>query len=181
MFCLSNPVKDAPGQKRRRPLRFWQALWLGLAMCVPVMDAASAAAPVAQIISLKGNVFVVRAGKTLPLKARTPLQSGDVVKTAANATVQLRLRDKSTLTLGPNSEQSLDELDDLAEESSSNEAYDVLRGITGAATKANSKGFETTSKPTATAGKRGWSSDEEDAAKKPLDDRTRRLLTPSGF
>ncbi len=69
---------------------------------------ASAADLAAQVILAKGQVSAVSTlGKTRTLERRSKIYSGEVIKTGANGSVQLRFIDKALMTIKPGSELSI--------------------------------------------------------------------------
>jgi hypothetical protein len=78
------------------PIRLAPA-WLVLAFSL------SAAADIGQIKTSKGQVSVERAGQVLPGEVGTRLEVADVLKTGADGTVGITMRDNSLLSAGPNS------------------------------------------------------------------------------
>ena len=69
---------------------------------------ASAADLAAQVILAKGQVSAVSTlGKTRTLERRSKIYSGEVIKTGANGSVQLRFIDKALMTIKPSSELSI--------------------------------------------------------------------------
>src|ERR1017187_7372976 len=65
-------------------------------------------ADVGQIKVAKGQVSVDRMGKSLPAQVGMLLEPADVVKTGADGSVGITMRDNSLLSAGPNSILSLD-------------------------------------------------------------------------
>ncbi len=72
------------------------ALALGLALT-------TARAEVGQIKVAKGQVSVDRKGQTLSGQVGMPLEAADVLKTGADSSVGITMRDNSLLSAGPNS------------------------------------------------------------------------------
>jgi hypothetical protein len=68
----------------------------------------AASADVGQIKVAKGRVTVDRNGQELPGQVGFLLESADVVKTGADGSVGITMRDNSLLSAGPNSILSLD-------------------------------------------------------------------------
>ncbi len=67
-----------------------------------------AAEDVGQIKVAKGQVSVDRGGRALPAQVGMGLAAADVVKTGADGSVGITMRDNSLLSAGPNSVLSLD-------------------------------------------------------------------------
>ncbi len=86
----------------RRSVRGWPvvaaALWLGL----------PAHADVGQIKVATGQVFVDRNGQSLPGRVGLVLEADDVLRTGADGSVGITMRDNSLLSAGPNSFLSLE-------------------------------------------------------------------------
>ncbi len=57
----------------------------------------------------KGDVVVVRAGQSIPLKVGDRLYQKDTIRTGTDSTVGFILEDNTVLSLGPNSELVIDE------------------------------------------------------------------------
>ena len=86
----------------RRLVRGWPvvaaALWLGL----------PAHADVGQIKVATGQVFVDRNGQSLPGRVGLVREADDVLRTGADGSVGITMRDNSLLSAGPNSILSLE-------------------------------------------------------------------------
>jgi len=87
-------------------LRRWMPLVLLLACA-----AAGAADDVGEIKVARGQVSVDRGGQSLPAQVGMALAAADVVKTGADGSVGITMRDNSLLSAGPNSVLSLDRFD----------------------------------------------------------------------
>lgn len=70
--------------------------------------AVPARADVGQIKVAKGQVSVDRKGQSLPGRVGLPLEADDVVRTGADGSVGITMRDNSLLSAGPNSILSLE-------------------------------------------------------------------------
>ena len=82
---------------------------LPLALALVLAGAsAGAAEDVGQIKVAKGQVSVDRSGRALPAQVGMGLAAADVVKTGADGSVGITMRDNSLLSAGPNSVVSLD-------------------------------------------------------------------------
>jgi hypothetical protein len=77
--------------------------WLALALAV----ALPAAADIGQIKTRKGQVSVERKGQQLPAEVGMQLEAADTLKTGADGSVGITMRDNSLLSAGPNSILSL--------------------------------------------------------------------------
>jgi hypothetical protein len=69
---------------------------------------AAAADSVGEIKIAKGEVVVDRGGKPMAAQVGMPLAAADVLKTGADGSVGVTMRDNSRLSAGPNSVLSLD-------------------------------------------------------------------------
>jgi hypothetical protein len=87
-----------------RPL----ACALPLALLLP---AAQAADEVGQIKVARGQVSVDRGGRALPAQVGMELLAADVVKTGADGSAGITMRDDSRLSIGPNSVLALERFD----------------------------------------------------------------------
>src|SRR5262245_20104481 len=92
-------MKSAPS--RPVPLR---CAWVALALAV----ALPAMAIIGQIKTRKGQVSVERKGQLLPADVGMPLEAADTLKTGADGSVGITMRDNSLLSAGPNSILSLE-------------------------------------------------------------------------
>jgi hypothetical protein len=86
--------------------RVWQRL-LAVAWIAGMVPPAIAA-EIGQIKVAKGPVTIERGGQSLPAAVGMRLQTADVVKTGADASVGITMSDDSLLSAGPNSVLSLD-------------------------------------------------------------------------
>jgi hypothetical protein len=87
------------------PARFCRGLLgtaTGIALALP------AHADVGQIKVATGQVFVDRKGQSLPGRAGLVLEADDVLRTGADGSVGITMRDNSLLSAGPNSIVSLE-------------------------------------------------------------------------
>ena len=69
------------------------------------------AADIGQVKVVKGTVTIDRAGQSVAAAVGTAVQSGDVVRTAADASVGITMIDDTLLSAGPGSVLTLDRLD----------------------------------------------------------------------
>ena len=79
---------------------------LGVATAIAL--ALPARADVGQIKVATGQVFVDRKGQSLPGRVGLPLEADDVLRTGADGSVGITMRDNSLLSAGPNSILSLE-------------------------------------------------------------------------
>jgi hypothetical protein len=78
------------------------------ALMALLSTATHAADDVGEIKVAKGEVIVDRGGKTMAAQVGMPLAAADVLKTGADGSVGITMRDNSRLSAGPNSVLSLD-------------------------------------------------------------------------
>ena len=74
-----------------------------LAAILFLASAAVLAADAGEIKVVNGSAYLERAGERLQLKAGMPVREADVVVTGANGTVGITFADNSLLSIGPNS------------------------------------------------------------------------------
>jgi len=86
-------------------------LWVGLSLMVLVAAAAGAQEWAGKITELEGQVSVVRAGQTLPVKMNSAILPGDDIVTAANSRVKIWFRDQSVITLAEKSSFKVEALE----------------------------------------------------------------------
>ena len=72
---------------------------------------AAFAADIGQVKTAKGPVTIERAGQSLPVTVGMRVQTADVVKTGADASVGITMVDDTLISAGPNSILSLDRWD----------------------------------------------------------------------
>ena len=85
---------------------------IGLAATLLGVAAGTASAtdePVGYVKTVSGEVHAISAGQAVRVAVGSPLTAGSTLKTAANASVGISLRDNTLLSLGPNSEFKLTE------------------------------------------------------------------------
>jgi hypothetical protein len=106
----------------------------------------------------EGTVQIIRDGKPMPADIGTAVRAGDTVKTEKDSSVGLMLKDESRMSLGPNSQMSLDKFGFNANTYQGNMLVSVLKGtfamISGLVVK-NNPGAALIKTPTSTAGIRG--------------------------
>jgi hypothetical protein len=86
----------------------WVVLVIALFMTSIAAGVAQAADGIGQAVKVRGEAVVERSGSAQPLKAGSPLQLRDVIRTGAKARVQIQFSDGSVVTLGENSGLSID-------------------------------------------------------------------------
>jgi len=74
-----------------------------LAAILFLASAAAVAADAGEIKVVNGSAYLERAGERLQLKAGMPVREADVVVTGANGTVGITFAHNSLLSIGPNS------------------------------------------------------------------------------
>jgi hypothetical protein len=72
----------------------------------PVLAQQPAAAGRVKVVS--GNAFIVRGEKTIPAKPGQPVFASDTLRTGADGSLGVTLKDATRLSLGPSSEARLD-------------------------------------------------------------------------
>jgi hypothetical protein len=77
--------------------------------CLVASPALAQSAPAGRIKAASGTVFVVRQKAAIPAKIGQPLMEGDGLRTGADGQVAITLQDETRVSLGPNSEISLDQ------------------------------------------------------------------------
>lgn len=84
--------------------------WPGIVLACLLAGFASLApaAGIGQVKTLKGQVTIERAGKALPAAIGTRLEAADIVRTGADGAAGIAMNDSSLLSIGANSEISLD-------------------------------------------------------------------------
>ena len=136
-----------------------RVLLASLAVLCLVATGASYAQSVAGVVKKKeGTVEIVRNGKSIPVEIGSTVEAGDTVKTSKDSAVGLMLKDSSRMSLGPNSEMSLDKFGFNANTYSGNLLVSVVKGtfamISGLVVK-NNPANSMIKTPTSTAGIRG--------------------------
>lgn len=81
-------------------------LTLALTMASPALGQEPAVAGRVKVAS--GSVFIVRAGTTLPARAGQVVFEADALRTGADGRIGVTLKDDTRVSLGPDSEASLD-------------------------------------------------------------------------
>ena len=76
-----------------------------------------------------GSVFIVRANNTMPAKAGQDVYEADTLKTGADGSVGITLKDDTRLSLGPNSEIRLDRFAFAPAEGRMGFVLKVVRGV----------------------------------------------------
>ena len=79
-----------------------------LAAILFCVSAAAVAADAGEIKVVQGNAYLERAGERLALKVGMPVREADVVVTGSNGTVGITFADNSLLSIGPNSNFTLE-------------------------------------------------------------------------
>lgn len=65
--------------------------------------------PIGKTKTSKGDVFVIRAGKQIPVSVGAKLFQNDIIRTGAASSVGIIFEDNTVLSLGPDSEIIIDE------------------------------------------------------------------------
>jgi hypothetical protein len=75
-----------------------------------LVTSASAEAPrIAQVKTVRGDAFIVRAGQRLPAQPGDPLYESDVVTTGPGSTIGFTFIDNTVFSAGPESEVALEQ------------------------------------------------------------------------
>jgi hypothetical protein len=82
--------------------RNWLGVVVAAAVCLPAW------AEIGQIKVLRGSVTVERQGQALPARVGLPLEAADVLRTGADGSVGVTMRDNTLLSAGPNSVLALE-------------------------------------------------------------------------
>ena len=88
-------------------MRMWNLAVTAAALAFAPVQLTSAA-DIGQIKVSRGAVTIERSAQTQPATVGMRLQASDIVKTGADSSVGISMRDNSLLSLGPNSMLSLD-------------------------------------------------------------------------
>ncbi len=89
----------------------WRRRAAAMALAIAALGSTAALADIGQIKTVKGQVTIERKGASLPGQIGLLLEPMDVVKTGADGSVGITMRDNSLLSAGPNSILSLDRFD----------------------------------------------------------------------
>ncbi len=112
-----------------------------------------------RVLVAVGDVSATRAGKTIPLKFGSEVESGDTLRTGVTSNAQIRLTDGGIVALRPQSEFRLDEYHFSGKNDGSEKGFfSLLKGgfrtVTGLIGKANRDSYKVTA-TAATIGIRG--------------------------
>lgn len=106
----------------------------------------------------QGSVLILREGKNIPASVGTKVMAGDVLRTADASSAGVMLKDETRISLGANSQVTLDKYVFNANSHTGGMLVSVFKGtlmmISGLLVKTN-PGAVTVKTPTATAGIRG--------------------------
>lgn len=131
-----------------------------LVVCACLLSAGTALAQnVAGIVKKsQGNVLIQREGKSIPAPVGTRVLAGDVLRTSDASSTGVMLKDETRISLGPNSQVTLDKYGFNANTNSGSMFLSVFKGtlmmITGLIVK-SSPSAVVVKTPTSTAGVRG--------------------------
>lgn len=92
-----------------RNLKIGPLGWLVAAMLLLACPALAEDAVIGSVRQVKGSAFLVRGAQSLPAQANQQVMQGDVLRTGADGAMGVILRDDTVLSLGPDSELSLEE------------------------------------------------------------------------
>ena len=147
--------------KQKRQALVGNMVRTGLAMSCLLALGLVQAETVAGVVKKKvGTVEIVRAGVPVPVEIGTRLQAGDVIKTSPNSGVGLMLKDETRMSLGANSQVSLEKFSFDANTYAGSLLVNVNKGtlamVSGLVAKNNPTAAQVKT-PTATAAVRGSS------------------------
>lgn len=80
----------------------------GLAAALLLCATAAVGAEIGQVKTSSGEVSIERGGASLPGSAGARLENGDILRTGANGSAGITMKDSSLLSIGPNSVLALD-------------------------------------------------------------------------
>jgi hypothetical protein len=92
-------------------LRLKHSVWLVLAILLLFAWAGQASAQekiIGSVRNVKGDALLVRQGKNIPAKPGLRIMLNDILRTGPDGALGVILRDDTVMSLGPNSEFSLD-------------------------------------------------------------------------
>jgi hypothetical protein len=127
--------------RRCGALRHLFAIALVAASVVIAQAPARAADVIGQLLKLRGEVALTRAGTDQPATAGLALALHDTVKTGANARAQIEFADGSTVTLGENSALAIDRYALNSAAGSRNVLLSVLNGAVNAVVTKSGQGY----------------------------------------
>lgn len=140
-----------------RAVRQLKTVVLALA-CMAAMGSAQAEDGIGSVKDIRGSAVIVRNGADLPAAIGTPVQQGDLLRTAENSSAKVSLADGTQVTVGPSSQVSLESFAFNAGNQKGNLLVGILKGtmrmVSGLIAKSN-PGNAMIRTPTATAGIRG--------------------------
>jgi len=111
----------------------WRALTCATLAAAALAAPARAAAQAIQVEAVQYPAWLDRGGHSVPLVPGTALQAADTLRTGANARVQLKLAEGSTVKLGENARFTVERVDNRGVfRSALNVLYGAFRFTTGA-------------------------------------------------
>lgn len=130
-----------------------------LAIAAFFMAEAALAQTTAGIVkNVSGSALIVRGDRSLPAEPGSKLMAGDVVRTSAESSVGVMLKDETRLSVGSSSQAALEKFSFNADSHKGGMTVNVVKGtlsmISGLLVKAN-PGEVLVKTPTSTAGIRG--------------------------
>ncbi len=133
-------------------------VWVGVTQTVGAQPAA-AAEQVGLVVAVRGGAEAINASnERRALALKDPIHRGDTVKTSARGRIQISFKDKTIVSLGRNTEMTIDEYEFEADKSKARMVTRVQEGVFrvmgGAIAKMAPDDFKTVT-PTATIGIRG--------------------------
>lgn len=88
----------------------WPLAWLALlTLLIGTAPCVAGETVIGSVRQVKGQAFIVRQEESLPAQPRQQIMLGDTLRTGKGGAMGVILRDDTVLSLGPDSELSLDE------------------------------------------------------------------------
>lgn len=133
--------------------------WLMATALLAAAASAQASEVIGRVLVAVGEVSALRAGREVPLRAATPIEAGDRVRTGPASNAQIRLTDESIVALRPETEFAFTEYRYTGKEDGTERAiFRLLKGglrtITGLVGRRNHGNYRLET-PMATIGIRG--------------------------
>lgn len=137
----------------------WRAFLVALVIALQASATAwGDPAPIGHVKTTAGSALVVRAGASRPAAVGDALFAGDVLKTGADGSLGVTLKDDSLVSIGPDTEYAIDEFVFAPRERKLSFGSRLVRGtllvVSGWIAKL-APGSATVSTPTGTLGIRG--------------------------
>lgn len=142
-----------------RPFRFERTLRAWLAVSLTVLASAALAEPAGRVLLAAGDVFAVRAGRSVKLATGASVESSDLLRTGPGSHLHVRMTDESLIALKPDSALALERYAFAGRADGSESAFMRLvkggfRTVTGLIGRTNRNTYRVSAGP-ATIGIRG--------------------------